>query len=57
MVSWVEDATVAARVTPPKLTVAPVTKPVPLIVKVNAVEPAAVLVGDNVMIVGTGLFT
>lgn len=29
----------------------------PLIVKVNAVEPAAVPVGDNEEIVGTGLFT
>ena len=49
--------TVADRVTPPKLTVAPVTKLVPLIVSVNAVEPDAVPVGDNVVIVGTGLFT
>lgn len=57
VVSCVELVTVAARVTPPKLTVAPVTKFVPLIVNVNAVDPAAIPVGDNELIVGTGLFT
>lgn len=49
--------TVVPFVTPPKLTVAPVTKFVPLIVNVNAVDPAAIPVGDNEEIVGTGLFT
>jgi hypothetical protein len=44
-------------VTPPKLTVAPVMKFVPVIVNVNALEPAAIPVGDNEAIVGTGLFT
>ena len=56
-VSCVELTNVVPRVTPPKLSVAPLTKPVPLIVNVNAVEPAAMLVGDKVVIVGTGLFT
>lgn len=51
-----ELVTVAARVTPPKLTVAPLTKFVPEIVKVNAAEPAVALVGESVAITGAGLF-
>jgi hypothetical protein len=43
--------------TPPKFTCAPVMKFVPLMVNVNAVEPAAILVGDKELITGTGLFT
>jgi hypothetical protein len=37
---------------PPKLTVEPVTKFVPLIVSVNAAPPAAALLGEIVVIVG-----
>lgn len=57
VVSCAELVTVAARVTPPKLTVAPFTKLVPLIVNVNAADPAVALVGESVVTVGTGLFT
>ena len=56
-VTCVELTNVVPLVTPPKLRVAPLTKPVPLIVNVNAVEPAAIPVGDSEVIVGTGLFT
>ena len=43
--------------TPPKLAVAPVTKFVPVTVSVNAVDPAAIVVGESVVTVGAGLFT
>lgn len=58
MVICVELRTVPPCGWPPKLTVeAPVMKPVPLIVNVNVVEPAAIVDGENEVIVGTGLFT
>ncbi len=56
-VTWVALTNVVARETPLKLSVAPVRKPVPFTVNVNAAPPTVALVGENVVIVGTGLFT
>ena len=42
---------------PLKLTVAPLTKPVPLTMRVKAAPPTVVPVGESVVIVGTGLLT
>jgi hypothetical protein len=42
---------------PLKFTTAPVTKPVPLTVKINAAEPDVVPVGDNEVMVGAVLVT
>lgn len=50
-----ELVTAAARLTPPKLTIAPFTKFVPVIVNVNAADPAVALVGERIVTVGTGL--
>jgi xanthosine utilization system XapX-like protein len=49
-VAVIEDGVSAALV--PKFTVAPATKFVPVIVKVNAAPPAVALVGEIVVIVG-----
>ena len=46
---------VVALGTPLKFTVAPVTNPVPVIVSVNAAEPATALEGESELIVGTAL--
>jgi len=48
---------VVAAGAPLKLTTEADTKPVPFTVKVKAAPPLVALVGDNVVIVGTGLFT
>ena len=50
----VELTNVVATAVPPKLTDEEETKFVPLTVRVNAGLPATVLVGDMVVIVGTG---
>ena len=42
---------------PLKVTVAPLTKPVPFTVSVNPAPPAVALVGESVVIVGGGLVT
>lgn len=42
---------------PLKLTEAPLTKPVPFTVKVNAAPPTLALAGESEVIAGTGLFT
>lgn len=42
---------------PLKFTTAPLTKPVPFTVSVNAAPPAVPLDGDSVVIAGSGLFT
>ena len=46
---------VVALAPPLKLTVAPLTKPTPLMVNVNAAEPAAALEGESELIAGTAL--
>jgi hypothetical protein len=54
-VNWMELANVVARAVPPKLTTEPETKFPPLTISVKAAPPAAALVGEIVVIVGTGL--
>jgi len=54
-VNCVELTKVVAGADPPKLTVEPATKFVPLIVSVKAAPPATVLLGEIAVIVGVGL--
>src|SRR5579863_10027363 len=56
-VSFVELTNVVTRGLPIQSTVEPLTKFVPFTVSVNAPEPALAVVGEIVVIVGTGLFT
>lgn len=53
-VNCVELTNEVALFAPPKLTSAPLTKPVPFTVKVNPPEPATTPVGDNEVRAGTG---
>jgi len=55
--SCVELTNVVVLFAPPKLTVAPLTNPVPFTVSVSAPEPATTPVGDSEDIVGVGLLT
>jgi hypothetical protein len=54
-VNWVELTNVVAGADPPKLTVEPATKFVPLIVSVKAAPPAAAVFGEIVVMVGVVL--
>jgi hypothetical protein len=54
-VNCVELTKVVAGVDPPKLTIEPATKFVPLIVSAKAPLPATLLFGEIVVIVGVGL--
>ena len=54
-ISWVALTKVVALAAPPKFTVEVFTKFVPFTVRVNAGPPAVALVGESVVIVGTGL--
>jgi hypothetical protein len=54
-VNCVELTNVVAGADPPKLTIEPATKFVPLIVSVKAAPPATVLLGEIAVIVGVGL--
>jgi len=54
-ISWVALTKVVALAAPPKFTVEVFTKLVPFTVRVNAGPPAVALVGESVVIVGTGL--
>lgn len=56
-VSTVELTKVVVVAAPLKFTTAPLTKPVPFTVNVNVPDPATTPVGDNEVIVGTGLVT
>jgi hypothetical protein len=53
-VNCVEVMNVVAGAEPPKLTIEPATKFVPLIVSVKAAPPATALFGEIVVIVGVG---
>jgi hypothetical protein len=55
-VTTVELTNVVVRAFPLKVTAAPLTKPVPLTVKVKAPEFTSALAGDNDVIAGVGLF-
>jgi len=54
-VNSAESPNVVAIADPPKLTIEPATKSVPLIVRVNAPPPTTVVTGEIVEIVGVGL--
>ena len=54
-VNSVELTNVVAGADPPKLTIEPATKLVPLIVSVKAAPPATALFGEIAVIVGVGL--
>jgi len=54
-VTCVPLTTVVVREFPLKFTTAPLTKPVPFTVSVNAAPPAAAVLGESVVIVGAGL--
>jgi hypothetical protein len=53
-VNWLELTNVVVGIVPPKLTIELATKFVPLILSVKVPPPAAALVGEIVVIVGTG---
>jgi hypothetical protein len=55
VVNCVESTKVVAGADPPKFTVEPATKFIPLIVSVKAAPPATVLFGEIVVMVGAGL--
>jgi hypothetical protein len=58
MVSFIELTNVTARLAPPNVAVAPLMKPVPFTVSVNAPEPTSTELGTSGgVITGTGLFT
>ncbi len=56
-VNCVALTNVVVRALPPKFTTEFATKPVPFTVKLNPAPPAVALVGEMLVIVGTGLFT
>src|SRR5215471_19289083 len=56
-VSCVALTKVVVRLAPFTCTVAPLTKFVPFTVKVNAAPPAVALLGERLLMVGTGLLT
>jgi hypothetical protein len=56
-VTWVELTKVVILADPLKFTVAPLTKFVPVTVRVNAAPPAVALEGERAVIAGTGLLT
>ena len=55
-VSWVDETYVVVRAAPFHRTEEPVTKPVPVTVRVNADPPAVAELGEMEVRVGTGLF-